>query len=120
MESPNWHVSWSYRVQILIEATGTDECRRRPRGNPGVYYAESLGKYDRENAAWPIDERTQNRRTRIAIILPPAGQIPDDVKFYVTVCRHRSWLVEAFTQVAKAVEWPGAITGAKNADTDDG
>ncbi|MDJ0809945.1 MAG: hypothetical protein QNJ01_07575 [Desulfobacterales bacterium] len=51
------------------------------------------------------EEIKGSRRTRIAVILPAGGQILEDVKFYVTVCRNRGWLVEAFTNEQEAIDW---------------
>ncbi len=46
-----------------------------------------------------------NRRTRLAIILPPTGAIRKDVLFYETVCRNHGWKVKAFDNRSEAAEW---------------
>ncbi len=46
-----------------------------------------------------------NRKSRIAIILPPTGTIRNDVLFYETVCRNHGWKVRAFDNRSEATEW---------------
>ena len=51
------------------------------------------------------DEVKGNRKSRIALILPPSGQIRKDVKFYETVCRNHGWDVKAFDKRRDATDW---------------
>ena len=51
------------------------------------------------------DEVKGNRKSKIALILPPTGKIREDVIFYETVCRNRGWAVKAFDDRSEAIEW---------------
>lgn len=51
------------------------------------------------------DEVEGNRKSRIALILPPSGQIREDVLFYETVCQNRGWNVKAFDTHSEAIDW---------------
>ena len=51
------------------------------------------------------DEVNGSRRSRLAITLPPTGQIREDVKFYETVCRNCGWTVKTFNKRQKAIDW---------------
>ena len=46
-----------------------------------------------------------NRKSRIALILPPSGKIREDVKFYETVCLNNGWKVRAFDKRSQATQW---------------
>ena len=46
-------------------------------------------------------------------ILLSRGQILEDVQFYVTVCRNKGWLVEAFTDEQEAIDWLRYTTPAQ-------
>jgi hypothetical protein len=51
------------------------------------------------------DDMDASRKSRIALILPPSGQIREDVKFYETVCRNYGWNIEAFDTEQEAIDW---------------
>ncbi len=59
------------------------------------------------------EEMKGSRRARIAVLLPAGGQILEDVQFYVTVCRNKGWLVEAFTDEQEAIDWLRYTTPAQ-------
>lgn len=46
-----------------------------------------------------------NRKSKWAIILPPGGQIREDVKFYATMCLNRGWYLKAFDDRKEAIDW---------------
>ena len=46
-----------------------------------------------------------DRHSKWAFVLPPAGQIREDAKFYVTVCKNRGWYIRAFDHRREAVAW---------------
>lgn len=51
------------------------------------------------------DTTDTDRQSKWAFIMPPEGQIREDAKFYVTVCRNRGWNIRAFEDRREAVEW---------------
>ena len=51
------------------------------------------------------DKVEGDRKSRIALILPPSGQIREDVKFYETVCRNHGWNVKSFDEPQGATDW---------------
>ena len=51
------------------------------------------------------DDLGGNRNSRMAVVLPPSGQIREDVLFWVTVCRNRHWMVSSFDSHQEALVW---------------
>ena len=51
------------------------------------------------------DDFGGNRKSRLAVILPPSGKIREDVLFWVTVCRNRGWRIGSFDDHQKAIDW---------------
>lgn len=51
------------------------------------------------------DEVSAIRRSELAIVLPPSGQIRADVGFWETVCRNRGWNVRTFADHPEATTW---------------
>jgi len=51
------------------------------------------------------DSTEASRQSKWALILPPAGQIREDTKFYSTVCQNRGWYLQAFDARQEAVDW---------------
>lgn len=51
------------------------------------------------------DTADTDRQSKWAFLLPPAGQIREDAKFYVTVCRNRGWNIQAYDDRQGAIDW---------------
>ncbi|MDJ0784009.1 MAG: hypothetical protein QNJ22_18725 [Desulfosarcinaceae bacterium] len=51
------------------------------------------------------DASGARRKSKWAVLLPPDGQIREDVKFYVTICQNRGWYLRAFDDRQAALDW---------------
>lgn len=46
-----------------------------------------------------------DRQSKWTLLLPPEGQIREDVKFYVTTCLNRGWYLRTFDARQEAIDW---------------
>ena len=65
----------------------------------------AVSKLDIYEMPQTYDDMNGTRGSRMALILPPSGQIRKDVLFYETVCRNRGWFVKSFDDRQAALDW---------------
>lgn len=51
-----------------------------------------------------------DRKMKVALILPDAPQLKEDLKFYETVCRNRGWNIASFEERKDAILWLTNLT----------